>query len=276
MAQENSLRRNAGESRILSSLWTGLNPALLARFYPLKRLPSGNGWEQSRDVREVSSAEKFTVDDGYEVHCPITDGNSEMTLNWQSPFENTGPDSKAPALSGMLQSGSLNANLQAMVGAGGGEQSDVLAELQRAAGRTGITKLNSTQIFSGMPPVKLSMTLHFRALINPVAEVQAPIAQLKEWALPQFLADDGVIATAVKNSGKGGLSQTIFPSMAPQIVGLRYGDLTYEPLVIESVSEPITNPRSSDGVAVSCAVQVTLATLTALDRRDVQRIYSRG
>ncbi|HEY0662788.1 MAG TPA: hypothetical protein VGD21_15875, partial [Lysobacter sp.] len=142
-------------------------------------------------------------------------------------------------------------------------------------GRTGITKLNSTQVFSGMPPVKLSMTLHFRALIDPVSEVRAPLAQLKEWALPQVLANDGFIANAVKNGNKEGLVETVFPSVVPQIIGMQYGDMTLQPLVIESISEPITAPRSSDGAIIALSVQVTLATLTALDRRDVQRIYNR-
>lgn len=49
--------------------------------------------------------------------------------------------------------------------------------------------------------------------------------------------------------------------------------MTYEPMVIETLSESFTNPRSSDGVMMSCSVQMTLSTLTALDRRDVQKMY---
>jgi hypothetical protein len=56
------------------------------------------------------------------------------------------------------------------------EHGDGAIELLRnAAGRTGITKLNSTQIFSGMPPVKFSFTAHFRALTDPQSEVRDPI-----------------------------------------------------------------------------------------------------
>lgn len=54
---------------------------------------------------------------------------------------------------------------------------------------------------------------------------------------------------------------------------MKYGDMTLLPLMIEGMSESITAPRSSDGVIVAQSVQVTLATLTALDRRDFQRIY---
>ncbi|ABO60603.1 hypothetical protein LA345_38950 (plasmid) [Burkholderia vietnamiensis] len=261
-------------TRVLKSDWTGLNPNLLAKFYPLKR--TSDGWTQSNDVRQLSAADNFTVDDGYEVWCPITDGQSEMSLNWHSPFEGAGAESKAPTVSSMLQSGSLSPAVQAI-----GEQTGATsatdsasAALASAEGRVGITKLNSTQVFQGMPPVKLSMMLHFRALIDPVTEVKAPISMLKQWAVPQYLAADGVLANAIKNGSKDGIVQTIFPSMAPQIIGMRYGDMTYEPLVIESVSDPITGPRDVDGVMISCSVNVTLATLTAIDRRDIQRIYA--
>ncbi|MDF0506598.1 hypothetical protein POK33_38250 [Burkholderia cenocepacia] len=263
------------DPRILSSDWTGLNPALLAKFYALKRDAAGTGWEQSFDVRELSAKDKFSVYDGWEVWAPITDGTSEMTLNWHSPFEGAGAESKAPTISSMLQSGSLAPTIQALgEKAGAGDKaSQAVNALSSAQGRVGITKLNSTQVFQGMPPVKLSITAHFRALIDPVSEVQIPISQLQQWAVPQYLADDGVIANAVKNGADQSILETVFPSLAPQIIGMKYGDRTYEPLVIESISEPITNPRSIDGVSISCSVTMTLATLTAIDRRDIQRMH---
>ena len=262
---------------VLSSDWTGLSPHLLARFYPVRKLSDGSGWEQGR--KKDGGADQYIADDAIEVHAPMTDGTSEMTLNWQSPFENAGAESKAPALSAMLQSGSLTSILQGIGSAG--VASDMMTELaQKSAemtrkleGRTGITKLNSTQIFSGMPPIKLSFTLHFRAFKDPIKEVREPILKLKEWALPQALAADGLIAGGIKNAGNQGVFDILFPSLTPQIVGMSYGDMTYLPLVIESVSEPITNPRSEKGVMTACSVQITLATLTALDRADIRNIY---
>lgn len=270
-------RSNASESKILSSHWNGLSPHLIARFYPLKKMQDGSGWVQSRDKREVSTADRFTIDDGFEVHAPITDATKEFTLNWTSPFENAGAESKAPALTAMLQSGTLTPMLQAVAEKLGYDTAGSTAAgmLEKAAGRTGITKLNSTQIFTGMPPVKLSLTLHFRALVDPIAEVRDPIAQIEKWAVPQLLSSDGLIAGGVKNSGKQDFIETIFPSIAPQVIGMRYGDRTYEPMVIESISEPITNPRSEKGVLVQQSIQITLSTLNALDRRDIDRIYRR-
>jgi hypothetical protein len=267
-----------GEGRILTSQWGSLSPHLIAKFYPVRRMKQGNGWEQSSGTKTL--LEGYTVDDGVEVHCPISDGQSEMTLNWSSPFEGAGAESKAPMLSAMLQSGSATSMLQAL--AGTGIMSDKLDDLSKKSvdflrdveGRTGITKLNSTQIFTGMPPVKMTLTLHFRALIDPAAEVRDPILQLKEWALPQVLSEDGLVAGAVKNGTERKIIESLYPSRTPQIMGMKYGDMNYMPVVIESISEPFTNPRSDKGVMVSSSVQITLATLAALDRRDIRNVYN--
>jgi hypothetical protein len=266
-------RSNASQSKILTSDWGHLSPHLIARFYPLKKMPSGSGWEQSRDKHELSAADKFTIDDGFEVHAPITDATTELTLNWQSPFEGAGAESKAPALTAMLQSGNLSPMLQAVMETTGFKADSVASVLDKATGRTGITKLNSTQIFSGMPPLKLSLTLHFRAWHDPITEVRNPIKQIQEWAVPQLLSSDGLVAGAIKGAGMQGFIETVFPSISPQVIGMRYGDRTYEPMVIESVSEIITAPRSETGVLVQQSIQITLSSLSALDRRDIGRMY---
>jgi len=253
-----------------------LSPKLIAVFYPLKRMQSGDGWEQSRDTHTLSASDNFTVDDGFEVHCPLTDGQQEMSFNWTSPFEGAGAESKAPTLSAMLQSGALTPVLQAFVDkfSGGTTSADkALSALAQAQGRTGITKLNSTQTFTGMPPVKLSVTLHFRAVSDPLGEVRDPIAQLEEWAVPQLLANDGVIGNAVQSGGSNGVLQTIYPSVVPQILGMKYGDMLYAPMVIESLGKPITNPRDESGVMISCSVQATISSLAAWDRRDIRALY---
>lgn len=278
MANFNDRRSSASDAKILTSLWDGINPKLIARFYPVTKMPDGSGWAQSHGQQTIS--DNYVVDDDVEVHCLISDGTSESQFNWQSPFENAGAESKAPVLSAMLQSGVANSALLALMSGGlldGAAQS--LAEkssntLREISGRTGITRLNSTQVYSGSPPVKMSMTLHFRALRDPIAEVRSPVSQLEEWAHPQFLADDGFIANAIKGGTRQSLINTIFPSKVPQILGMQYGDGTYMPVVIESISKPLTNPLSSDGVMLACSVQITLATLTSLDRRDIQKLYS--
>lgn len=266
----------ATTAKILRSKWDGLNEALIAKFYPIKRSDNGDGWTQSLGTRSVSPADNFAVDDGYEVHCPITDGTQEMSLNWVSPFEGAGAESKAPTLSAMLQSGALTPEIAEVLSRVPGT-SDAAANvgklLRDATGRAGITKLNSTQVFSGMPPVKFSFTAHFRALIDPISEVRQPITQLEQWAAPQFLASEGVIAGALQNGLKQSLVETVYPSVAPQLLAMKYGDQTILPIVIESISKPFTVPRSRVGEALAVAVQLTVATLTAIDRRDISAWY---
>lgn len=266
-------------TKILSSNWDGLNPHLIAKFYPVKRADNGDSWVQSFDTRTLSAADNFTVDDGYEVWTPITDGSQEMSLNWVSPFEGAGAESKLPTLSAMLQTGQLTPEMTAILSQmpGGAAVAGNVGKLLRdATGRTGVTKLNSTQVFSGMPPVKFSFTAHFRALIDPYSEVRQPVTQLEQWAVPQYLANDGVIAGALKSGLKNTRLETIYPSVTPQLLAMKYGDQTILPIVIESISKPFTVPRSSQGEVLNVAVQLTVATLTAIDRRDVAGYYNRG
>lgn len=264
-------QESAHKPTILSSQWDGLSPHLIARFYPVKRVKGGSGWGQSK-ASDDSNAE-YVFDNGNEVHAPLSDASCEMSFNWNSPFEQAGPESKAPALAAILQSGASSALLQAL-GLGDSSLATFSETLQ---GRTGITKLNSTQIFTGMPPAKFPMTLHFRALKDAVREVQQPIAQLEAWAVPQFLADDSMLTNVIKNGAKQGVEGIIksaFPSKSPQMLGLRYGDLVIQPVVIESLSRPISAPRTQTGVLAACSVQLQIATLHALDRRDIKRMYA--
>jgi hypothetical protein len=267
----------SSSSRILSSDWGGLSSRLIAVFYPMKFVSGNDGWTQSRDVRTLSADDSYQVDDGYEVHCPITDANFEMSMNWTSPFEGAGAESKAPTLSAMLQSGQLTKTVQAFIDSAGGGNSataqSALSTIAQSTGRTGMTKLNSTQTFTGMPPAKISATLHFRAVQDALAEVRDPISMLEQWAVPQLLASDSVLGNAAKTKGDNGLVQTIYPSVVPQILGMRYGDQVIGPIVIESIGRPISNPRTVEGLLTQCSVQVSLSTLAALDRRDIRAMY---
>lgn len=254
--------------------WGNLSRHLIARIYPC----DSQGRETQQGARVL------------EVRGPITESNFEATLNWQSPFENTGPESKAPALMAMLQTGQIatiaNA-LQAVVPedftVGGMRVGELLsgaaentAEWARELeGSTGVTKLNSRQVFAGMPPIRLTMTMHFRAMSDAQSEVMAPYQQLLSWAFPKKLAADGILAGLIRGDSKS-LIKALFPSDAPQLVGFTYANNRYTPMVIEQVGNPIDGPIGADGLPIYRAVQLTLATLTALDKNDVPRLFSRS
>lgn len=246
----------------LSSAWGDLNKHLIAKIYPV-------------DDKGNPETDKTTI------AAPLTDGNLDLTLNWQSAFENTGTDSKLPAISQLLQSGQASAMLNLMAGFFPNDKDSPMAvfndtfqkaaqQAEKLTGSTGITKLNSRQVFTGLPPIKIPITLYFRAWANPQKEVEAPINQLFAWALPQELANTSVLSGLLEDLQKGKIPDLdkIYPSKIPKFVALEYGGRTYKPLVIESIGHPLVLPRSKDGVMLSASVQLTLATLEAWGKQD--------
>lgn len=227
------------------------------------------------------------------IEAPLIEGATVgIQGNWQSPFENMGPDSKAPAFTALLQSGALlplarrEAEALEDVGALQGPALGTVTQLglnsvetlKDLRGRTGITKINSTQIFNGMPPMKLSGSLLFRAWRDPYQEVELPLRKLQSWAVPVKLADQGVILGNLSgdNYNEDILSlKRLLPSAAPPLLKVRWGNQAFPPMVIESYEEPITSPMSADGYYIECVVPITLATLTALDREDLSLIYQK-
>ena len=252
--------------RVLGSQWGSggssgrLSPHLLATIYPVDAQGQPEG-----DVDSVVS--------------PITDATIELTANWQSPFEQSGPESKAPAIMSMLQQGTLESYVTTIFGKGsegqglGARISQEVTDFSRSAqGRSGMTKLNSTQVFTGAPPVKISMTLHFRAFRNARTEVEDPVDQLVRWQAARELAPNGSLVSAVRALKDGtGFLKALLPSRAPQMVAFRFGGKLFSPMVIESMSRPLTVPRTSEGQELHTSVQLSLATLTALDSADWRR-----
>jgi hypothetical protein len=229
---------------VLQSEWTGLNKNLIAVFF----VCDNKGKSIGSDV----------------VCAPLTEASCDITFGWSSPFENSGADSKAPALSAMLQSGSLKETIDSL-----GGSSEAKGVLQEAVGRTGITKLNSTQIFTGMQPVKISVTLLFRAWSSPKKEVEDPINKLMQWSLPRKLAKDGATVNAVKAAqGKQSMIEAALPSETPQFIGMTYKGKTYAPLVIESISNPLNNLIDKNGNRVEVVLPMSLGSLTAWDAND--------
>lgn len=265
---------NPGNGTILTSQWGGLSDFLIAKFYAV----------DEKGIR--------LPDEATEVHAPISDGHRDMTLNWQSPFEATSPDTKAPALAAMLQSGALstvltdlsntalgrsisslfNSGSTAALNAGALENS-----LNDLKGRTGITKLNSTQIFTGMAPIRFTFNIHFRAFADPQSEVEAPVNQLIYWAAPKKLSSDSIVKRVSSVDGTvGGYLKALLPSLAPTMIAFQYKTYTFAPLVIESIGDPITAPIASNGYHTEKMIPVTICSLTALDRDDFKAIFSPG
>ncbi len=243
--------------------FTGLSKHLIASIYPMTRTGDGTVW-----IRD-NQQDEFTA--------PLTQATLEMSPNWQSPFEGSGVESKFPALAQMAQAGMFRDVLHALGGRippenerAKGFVADIEKSAQKLVGRSGVSKVNATQVFSGMPPLKIQVTAFLRAFKDPVSEVEEPLKTLQQWTLPRYLAPDGVIANVIKN---GASLLALMPSEVPTVVGFAYKNRIFQPMVIESVSDPLDAPIDRNGWRISAAVQVTLCTLTALDRADWAQTY---
>jgi len=254
----------------LSSIWDGLNQNLIASFYEVNR----DGTKANSNVM---------------VQTPLVDGSLDIRLNWNSPFEGAGAEGLIPTLSAMVQSGQAQPiiDLLGKYDITNKEVTQALTDQSKnAIGKTGITKLNSTQVFSGMPPIKFSTTLLFRAWRDAKTEVELPLNQVVKWALPKRLAAQStIVARAVDsfvsdvnsknfnaNNATANLLNSLFPSDSPTLIAMKYKGKTYSPLVIESVNYPLTAPIDLNGNMTHVSVSVSLSTLTAMSATDWQNL----
>lgn len=261
-----------------------LNEHLIASVYPVDR--SGN------------------ATDGNSIRAMVTEASMEIQLGWQSPFEAMGPEAVSPTLLAMVQSGEMENILTGLGQAsnifgsfvGGIVESistltsgmgfGTISEAASAGvGRTGLTKMNSTQVFTGMPPIKINASLLFRAWADPQAEVEEPFNVLMGLALPKCLQRDSIMTSlASGSSGKcsefsgsaGGALDAMLPSLTPTMVGLTYKARTYKPLVIESVGFPMDSPSTADGHYVELLIPVTFATWQTYDAQDWAALRDQG
>lgn len=236
--------------KALMSNWSGLEDRLLATF-------ALAGGPKDKDV----------------IRAPLTEySGPQFVLNWQSPFENTGIEASASNSANLLQTGAAsdilkqlasqisNEALQAI-----GRQIGIDASVEQFRGRTGITKLNSTQAFAGMQPLKMTMKALFRAVSDPVAEVHDPINALINMSLPIVLENTSTVVTRALQHGAT-LPSVLMPSLAPALIEFSYKGLKYSPMVIEAIE--VSDPPLAQNGWASAQVSMTLCSLTALDRAD--------
>lgn len=249
----------------LSSLWDGLSEHLIASFYEVERDTAAEDAQNTDGGMRPQIWRKKS--DSKTVLAPLTDIEISADLKWESSFDCTNPENKAPTALAALQAGLLTDVVQAVMPNGG--VSDTLQKgLGAFQGRTGVTKLNSTQVFLGLMPLKISCTAHFRAWRSAFEEVEKPINQLMQWALPEELSKDGSLVARLGDNKSRSAAELLMPSLAPSVLSLTYKGRTYSPLVVESIGMPLSSPVNSQGHFVQMSVQMTLTTLTAVDRKD--------
>lgn len=233
-------------------------------------------------------SEIVPVADSPIVEALLTEGELSIESQYQTPFENSNPESKLPTILAMIQSGEALSAVGKVAGKEGNTIGNLLSglgdvvnpivglfgfnSLKEAAtsleGRTNLTKVNSTQIFVSTAPVRMSLTLFFMALQDAKKEVEDQIMQLQQWALPIELSD----STALTNLAKGDYANVLFPSKVPPFISLTYSGKTYLPFVIESVSSPIVGPTDGNN-RLTLAVTMTIASRQAWDASNIRQLY---
>lgn len=245
-----------GKQDSMSSNWGSLHPDLLATFTPV----------------DIISGQELAS--GTTVQAPIKEGSIEQEFNWISPFETISAENKHPTLMALMQTGGGEQLSQVLAGAGldklAGKSLQTFSDIASyTTGRTGITKLNSRQVFAGHAPLKMSMTVLFRAWQDPTSEVVKPFKELLKMAYPEKLAHSQLDAL---KEGKADLD-LLFPSKAPNPVRFSYKGETYPLMVIESIGKPMDAPYSIEG-DLWLEVSITLCSLNSYDFNDIDGVYT--
>ena len=126
-------------------------------------------------------------------------------------------------------------------------------------GKSNLTKVNSTMVYVSTEPIRLQLTLFFRAWENAKLEVEKPLKQLQQWALPVEL-------------GESLLTDGLFPSIAPPFIAISHAGNTYLPLLIESMSTPLVTERDRHMNRLAATVTLSLVSRTAWDAKDIRRL----
>ncbi len=212
---------------------------------------------------------------------PIVTGvtiDADMTLESQynSPFENSNPESRLPTLMGMLQSGDWVNTVDKVlgnIGIGGGDgiglAEETKAKLNQLEGRSNFTKVNSTQIYVSSSPVRFNITIFFEAWANALREVEHQIATLQQWSLPVKLSEDSLLGNMADNASL----TSLFPSEVPPFVSFSYAKKRYVPLLLESVAAPLVTPLDQYGNRLILETTLTLVSRTAWDKANISKLY---
>lgn len=275
------MKNPATKLPIVGSLWQekGLNPKLIASIRPVIE---GN-------IEGGQGEQTYSVDTSQPIVAALLeDADFSIEAQYSTPFESSNPEGRMPNLMGMIQSGQANAAYYSLFAASSdpsgfsslvadgaaavGEftgATDVLKQAETSIsglkGRSNFTKLNSRQIYTSSNSVRISATLVFQAWANAKAEVEDAINLLQQWASPAKLSEQSLLVAGVSE----GISEGMFPSIIPPLVQLQYGGKLYKPMVIESVSAPITAPMNANGDRIAVRAQVTFLSLNAWDKADI-------
>lgn len=279
-------KAKAPSSKKLGGVWgdMGLNKNLIVKIRPVVEGNFEGG--QGQQTYNIDPNQPI-------VESLFEEADLTIESQYSTPFESSNPEGRLPNLMGMIQSGQVTAAYASFFAAvndptgftgavgdlasAAGEATGISAsgvleaaegELQGLMGRSNFTKLNSRQIFTSSNSVRISGSLIFQAWSDAKSEVEDAVEQLQKWASAAKLSAESLIVGGIKN----GFSESMFPSIIPPLVQLQYGGKTYSPMVVESVSTPITAPMNKSGSRIAVKAQVIFLSLTAWDAQNITNL----
>lgn len=223
-----------------------LSSKLMAKIYPVQQGEDGS-WTLKKGDTPV-------------VGFVVGDVTLSQTANWTSPFEGAGLEGLAQNTLAATQSGVAGDFLAEL-----GISSDLVNSLE---GKSTMTQLNSTQTFSGQPPAQLPLNLRFRAVSDPLKEVEAPVLKLGQWSVCEVIPSGGLLGNIVADIKNSKLNaDTVFGTKIPQFVAVELGNRFFAPMIIDSFSENVNQKLANNGDRTECDVSLNLQSLYAWDAK---------
>ncbi|MDO4440577.1 MAG: hypothetical protein Q4B81_00155 [Moraxella sp.] len=231
------------------------------------------------------------------VRCLVEDMEFTVESQYSTPFQESDPQNKLPAMHAMLSSGTL-VDMAGVMGVGGdvevsndGDDSLVDKAMTKIEGmmhKTSFSKINSTQIYGSSGSIRMSGTVMLVAW-DDASQVEDALRLLQAWSSPTHLSKESTAVNVAQGASDGwesgngviessinaveGVLDGIYQSVVPPIVSIRYGGKSYHGFYIESVSAPMNAPMNVNGERIAIKVQISFISRQAWDRADIEKLY---
>ena len=206
------------------------------------------------DLRNIQVVGKLLSDD------------ESLSVSWESALEGNSVDNNLSISSALMQTGTF----QRLFGIG-----------SKFVGKTFISEYESIQVFRGVEPLTLSMTLEFVAIEDAYKEVELPIQMLYKMITPQLtegLTDKTItLINSLFDSGKDdkalktATSEVSKLGEAPNRITLDYLGKRFSGLyVLESMSTSRDELKlTKDGSSIKREVSLSFKAYKSINRKDV-------
>ena len=199
----------------------------------------------------------------YVVRAKLISDDFNQSINWENSLNGDNEDSKVPLLSSILQSG----------------LAESYTDTNFLIGRTSINVLETLQVFKGLEPQEINLTVEFVAFDNALREVEAPLLTLLKMSLPALNAGTKIkalneIMKMIKNKQK--VSEKDLDSFLGEIpydIILEYNNKRFSAnnaFVISNISSSRDKIQiDKNGNTIRREVSISLKSKKSIVRQDI-------